>query len=232
MNEIWAVIPAAGVGKRMQADRPKQYLEIANKTVLQHTIERIASHAEIAGVVVAISPGDEYWQDVNLPEGKHIVRVDGGKERCHSVQNGLRYLLDNGHSQAWALVHDAARPCVRIEDIDKLIKGVVGTHPGGILGLPVSDTIKLCSDAQDIEKTVDREGLWRALTPQLFKVTQLFEAIEKSLNDGYLVTDESSAMEHIGHKPKIVEGHPDNIKITRPQDLVLAGLFLQQQEEI
>lgn len=231
MSEIWAVIPAAGVGKRMQADRPKQYLEIDGKTILQHTIERLASHNEVSGIVVAVSPGDEYWLDLQVSITKPLVKVDGGEERCHSVLNGLKYLNETGNSEAWAMVHDAARPCVRLSDIDKLIAAAIQNKVGGILGLPVSDTLKFCNAQSVIEKTVSRDHLWRALTPQMFKVAALFDAIEKALNDNYLVTDEASAMEHNAIHPCIVEGHPDNIKITRPQDLALAKLFLRQQLE-
>lgn len=231
MTEIWAVIPAAGVGKRMQADRPKQYLEIDNKTILQHTIERMTSLPRVAGVVVAVSPGDEYWKDLSLPKNKPVIKIDGGAERCHSVLNGLKYLAENQSAMTWVLVHDAARPCVRKEDIDLLVEQVVGHAVGGILGLPVADTLKYCNASLAIEKTVSRDHLWRALTPQLFRVGELKNAIEKSLADNYLVTDEASAIEHMGGTPLIVEGHPDNIKITRPQDLMLAKVFLQQQEE-
>lgn len=231
MTEIWAVIPAAGVGKRMQADRPKQYLEIENKTLLQHTIERMASHPRVDGVVVAVSPEDEYWGDLCLSLDIPLIKVDGGEERCHSVLNALNYLVQCDKSDVWVLVHDAARPCVRHADIDLLINTVLKKSNGGILGLPVSDTLKYCGPEQLIEKTVSRDHLWRALTPQMFLSGELYQAITKSLEDNYLVTDEASAIEHIGKKPCMVEGHPDNIKVTRPQDLALATLFLRQQYE-
>ena len=231
MTEIWAVIPAAGVGKRMQADRPKQYLEIENKTLLQHTIERMASHPRVDGVVLAISPEDEYWGDLCLDLDMPLIKVDGGAERCHSVLNALNYLVQTDKSDVWVLVHDAARPCVRHEDIDLLIKTVLEKNNGGILGLPVSDTLKYCGSGQLIEKTVSRDHLWRALTPQMFLSGELYHAITKSLDDNYLVTDEASAIEYLGKQPCMVEGHPDNIKITRPQDLTLATLFLRQQLE-
>lgn len=229
MSDIWAIIPAAGVGKRMQANCPKQYLEIEQKTILQRTIERLAAHPQVVGVVVAISPGDEYWQDLDIGLDKPLVVVDGGVERCHSVQNALAYLVDNDKSDNWALVHDAARPCILLNDIDQLISTVLKQDNGGILGLPVSDTLKYCESDNTIQKTVSRDHLWRALTPQMFKVGELYTAIEKSLADNYVVTDEASAIEHVGGKPCIVEGHPSNIKITRPQDLELATLFIRQQ---
>ncbi|MDH5547709.1 MAG: 2-C-methyl-D-erythritol 4-phosphate cytidylyltransferase [Gammaproteobacteria bacterium] len=230
MNHIWAVIPAAGVGKRMQADRPKQYLQLHQKTVLQHTIERMAAHPSVTGVVVAISPGDGYWPDLAISIEKPLHVVDGGDERCHSVLNGLTFLMEQDFENAWALVHDAARPCVRQEDVTKLINRVVDAQQGGLLGLPVSDTIKFCDNSDVVQKTVSRDGLWRALTPQMFRVRELYDAIRQSLEDLYLVTDEASAIEHVGGRPLMVEGHPDNIKITRPQDLMLAEMFLQQQE--
>jgi len=228
MNNYWAVVPAAGVGSRMQADRPKQYLELAGKTILQHTLERLATHPMIKGVVVSVSAGDAYWSDLKLDASLPIYMAEGGAERCHSVLNGLKKLCHVAEQTDWVLVHDAARPCLRHEDIDKLIAELQHTD-GGLLGLPVADTIKFCDKNGVVQKTVDRSGLWRALTPQMFRLKSLLDALQKAIDENALVTDEASAMELIGIHPKMVEGHADNIKITHPQDLRWAEMYLNNQ---
>jgi 2-C-methyl-D-erythritol 4-phosphate cytidylyltransferase len=231
--QYWAVIPAAGAGRRMGGDRPKQYLPLCGKPVIAHTLERVAAHPLIAGVVVAISPDDQYWPALarQLPE-IHLMVVDGGDERCHSVLNGLNHLSTVADEHDWVLVHDAARPCLRREDLDKLID-VLSQHPaGGLLGLPVADTLKKADDHGDVQATVDRNGLWRAFTPQMFRLKALRTALERAIRNEQHVTDEASAMELAGFRPRLVEGHADNIKITHPQDLVLAECFLRQGGEV
>lgn len=226
----WAVIPAAGVGTRMQVDVPKQYLSINHKTILEHTLERFCSHPKIEGVVVAISGNDDIWKTLDISLQPKIIVVEGGVERCHSVLNGLRALSDQASSNDWVLVHDAARPCLRNEDIDRLIDALEDHDVGGLLGLPVRDTMKRADATGTIQETVDREGLWHALTPQMFHLGALIEALENALSNNLIVTDEAQAIELIGLQPILVEGHPDNIKITRNNDLALAELFLSQQE--
>ncbi len=229
-SRYWAVIPAAGVGSRMGAAVPKQYLMLSGKTVLEHTLSRIARHPLIHGVVVVIAPGDEFFQRLNLPRQKNVLLSLGGAERCHSVLNGLNTLAEHAADDDWVLVHDAARPCIRAEDITRLIEALRDHPAGGLLGLPVADTMKRSDREGNVIATVEREGLWRALTPQMFRLGVLRDALEAALSQGVLVTDEAQAVEAAGHAPRMVEGHGDNIKITRPQDLVLAQLYLQQQE--
>lgn len=225
----WAVIPAAGAGKRMGSETPKQYMTLHGKTILEHTLERMATHPDIHGVIVSVSAGDAYWQDIQKPEG--VQAVEGGRERCHSVLNALEFLSNEAASEDWVLVHDAARPCIRHSDLDLLIEQA-GDHPvGGLLGLPVADTVKRVDPQQQVLETVPREELWRALTPQMFRHGELQAALQQALADDYLVTDDASAMEHVGKQPLMVHGHGDNIKITHPQDLALAGMYLQQQEQ-
>jgi 2-C-methyl-D-erythritol 4-phosphate cytidylyltransferase len=229
-QKFWAVIPAAGVGKRMQADRPKQYLELHGRTVLAHTLSRFLVHPRIEGVVVALGEGDPYWPGLGISHPK-LRTAPGGAERCHSVLNALRVLRGQAAKDDWVLVHDAARPCLRREDIDHLI-GTLHDHPvGGLLGLPVADTMKRTAADDTVIETVPREHLWRALTPQMFRFAELHQALDGALGNNRLVTDEASAMELAGKAPKMVEGHGDNIKITRPQDLVLAELYLAQHEK-
>jgi len=226
----WAVIPAAGVGTRMQSDVPKQYISIHNKAILEHTLERFCSHPKIEGVVVAISGSDDFWKTLDISSHPKIMVVEGGVERCHSVLNGLRLLSEQANSSDWVLVHDAVRPCLRKEDIDRLIDKLAGHEVGGLLGLPVRDTMKLADTSCIIQETVEREGLWHALTPQMFHLGLLTNSLENILSNEQLVTDEAQAVEVSGYRPVLVEGHPDNIKITRNNDLVLAELFLSQQE--
>lgn len=228
--KYWAVIPAAGVGKRMQADRPKQYLELHGKTVLEHTLSRFLEHPHIQGVVVIVSDGDPYWQELALTHPRLMITT-GGAERCHSVLNGLQLLREQAAESDWVLVHDAARPCLRIEDIDRLINTLQDHPVGGLLGLPVADTMKRTAADDTIIETVPRENLWRALTPQMFRLEELYQALKTALDGKQLVTDEASAMELAGKSPKMIEGHGDNIKITRPQDLALAALYLVQQHK-
>jgi 2-C-methyl-D-erythritol 4-phosphate cytidylyltransferase len=225
---LWVVIPAAGVGARMQADKPKQYLELFGSTVLGHTLNRFLSDERFSGIVVAISPEDPYWGKLPVAENSHIHRVDGGSERCNSVLNALAW-LDHGHASDddWILVHDAARPCLHMSDLDALIESVTSHNYGGILATPVRDTMKLALvDEAQIEETIDRSRLWHALTPQMFRLGELKQALEQALADGFVVTDEASAMEHAGVQPLLIRGRADNIKITVPEDLELAEFYL------
>ena len=228
-QKYWAVIPAAGVGKRMQADRPKQYLELHGRTVLEHTLSRFLEHPLISGVVVAVTDGDPYWQDLRISHPK-LFTASGGKERCHSVLNALQVLQLQADGNDWVLVHDAARPCLRNEDLDHLIEALKDHPIGGLLGLPVADTMKRTAGDDTVLETVPREHLWRALTPQMFRLGDLYQALDTALRNNQLVTDDASAMELAGKAPKMVEGHGDNLKITRPQDLRLAELYLAEQD--
>jgi 2-C-methyl-D-erythritol 4-phosphate cytidylyltransferase len=223
-ERYWAVIPAAGAGKRMQSDIPKQYLQINGKPIIEYTLEVFTKHPDIESVIVAISDTDEYWGE--LPVSKHpkVKTTGGGIERCHSVMNCLDYLSDIADESNWVLVHDAARPCLKSTDIDKLINDVSGTD-GGLLALPVRDTMKRSND-RHVSETVSREGLWHALTPQMFRLHNLQLALKAVIDSGELVTDESLAMERAGYRPLLVEGRPDNIKVTHNEDLYLATLYL------
>ena len=229
--KYWAVVPAAGVGKRMQADRPKQYLEIAGRPLIEYAISQLMADPHIEGVVVAISADDEYWPALEIALDKPLWVVEGGVERCHSVLNALQELATRANEEDWVLVHDAARPCVRAEDITHLITKLTNDDVGGLLAVPVRDTMKRAGTNQRVITTEDREGLWHALTPQMFRFGKLRHALEQALEDESLVTDEASAMELAEYEPLLVEGHADNIKVTRPEDLALAAFYLQQQCE-
>jgi len=212
----------------MAADVPKQYLQIQGKTILQHTIERLITHPRIDGVVVAVAADDQRWDGLQFQTDKPIIKTLGGEERCHSVKNALYEVSRHGSEQDWVLVHDAARPCLRHEDIDKLITQLSDHMVGGLLAYPVKDTMKRSDDKQRVVETVERNQLWHALTPQMFRLHLLRDALNKAIDDGFLVTDEASAVEHAGYQPKLVHGYADNIKITNPEDLSLAEFYLSR----
>jgi len=228
----YALVPAAGSGSRMQSSCPKQYLPLHGKPILQHTLERLCL-ARITAIVVCVAVDDSYWKSFNL--SKPLIRVNGGTERCHSVLNGLRALQKQAQPSDWVLVHDAARPCVRTSDVEKLMTQLAHHPVGGLLAVPVRDTMKrveinhhslLNQEYPEVKETVNRSGLWHALTPQMFRLEALLSALQEVFNRGESVTDDAQAMERVGHSPVLVEGHPDNIKITHPQDLALAELYL------
>lgn len=231
-NHIWVVIPAAGVGKRMKSVIPKQYLSINDKTILEHTIACFAVRNDIAGIMIALSAEDEYFDNALLSNEFGIYRTIGGSERSDSVLNAL-IALDafKAADEDWVLVHDAARPCVEQRDIDSLIQQCITHKQGGILAMAARDTMKRQSaDADTISHTESRDGLWHALTPQMFRLGELRESLQQSVKDGFAVTDEASAMEHRGFHPLLVEGSSSNIKVTRPDDLKLATFFLSGAE--
>ena len=220
---LTAIVPAAGIGSRMGADCPKQYLTLAGKTILEHTLGCLLSHPAIARVIVALAPHDGWFEQLTVAADPRILRVEGGIERAYSVLNALHVAEGK-----WVLVHDAARPCLCHGDLDKLIATAMACD-GAILGSRVRDTMKRTDGAGNIVATVEREQLWHALTPQMFPTGTLKRALEEGLALGALITDEASAMERAGFTVKMVEGCADNIKVTRPEDLSLAELFLQQQ---
>jgi 2-C-methyl-D-erythritol 4-phosphate cytidylyltransferase len=226
-QKFWAVVPAAGVGKRMNADRPKQYLELAGKTVIEHTLSRLLQADIFAAVAVAISEEDPYWSELSIASHEKIITAAGGKERADSVLSGLHAICSQAADDDWVLVHDAARPCITSADIHHLIDSLIDDEVGGILALPCADTLKNVH-GKNIIGTIDRSFMWRALTPQMFRYSTLKTALEQAVGNP-AITDEASALELQGLQPKIVEGRPDNIKITRPEDLALAQFFMAQQ---
>jgi len=226
-TNIWAIVPAAGVGKRMQSDKPKQYLELAGKTVIEQTLFRLLEAKVFSSIAVAISVEDPYWPELDISKHPDVLTAPGGKERADSVLSGLRMLSPKATDRDWVLVHDAARPCITRSDIHLLINQLQTDEVGGILALSSHDTLKNVQD-NNILGTLDRRHIWRALTPQMFRYGMLKTALEESVGNP-AVTDEASALELKGLQPKIVEGRPDNIKITRPEDLALAQFYLEQQ---
>lgn len=232
-NTYWAVVPAAGIGKRMGLDIAKQYLKINNTTVIEHTLHKLTNCSSIKNIIVAISSQDSRWQNIakHLPDSIHTVT--GGKQRSDSVLAALNYLAQYADDDDWVLVHDAARPCVLSEDIEQLINKV-SSHPvGGVLGTPVRDTmkhVKVDTGQIIITTTYDRSTIWHALTPQMFRLGMLRDAIEYARRKNIAITDEASAIEATGNKPLMVVGKASNIKITRPEDIPLAGYYLEQEQ--
>ncbi|OUS30947.1 2-C-methyl-D-erythritol 4-phosphate cytidylyltransferase [Gammaproteobacteria bacterium 45_16_T64] len=224
----WCVVPAAGIGKRMGAPIPKQYLPLYGLTVIEHTLTKLQNIKQFEAIVLCLSEGDEWRPSVD--SSVPILQAKGGKERCDTVLNGLQQLSPKASPSDWVLVHDVARPCIREADIQRLISEASDHDVGGLLGMPVRDTMKRENGSGEVSETVCRDRLWHALTPQMFRVGELTQALEKALSESATVTDEASAMEYMGRKPLLVEGHPDNIKITHPADLALAEMFLKQQE--
>lgn len=224
---IAVVIPAAGVGSRMQADRPKQYLTLLGKTVLQHTVEKLAALPQCKRLWVAVSSDDPYFATLQLPA--KVVRVAGGAERADSVLSALQAI--DADEYPWTLVHDAARPLVALSDIQRLITHCLGQQTGGTLACPVRDTMKrsvMAGEQVLVAATVPRQALWHALTPQLFPTRQLRQALTDALAAGVAVTDEASAMEWAGQPVLLVAGRADNLKITQPEDLALAQFYLER----
>jgi 2-C-methyl-D-erythritol 4-phosphate cytidylyltransferase len=224
----WVVVPAAGIGARMEADCPKQYLPLVDKTVIEHTLSSLLAIPQLSGIYVALGAADNYWPQLPIATHDLIHRVEGAQERSGSVLNALIALSATAKDDDWVLVHDAARPCVLIEDIQRLMNALVDHQIGGILAVPVSDTLKQVKDGHIIS-TQDRRGLWQAQTPQMFRLGLLRNCLSKALEEQKIITDEASALEAFGYAPAIVQGRSSNLKITYPEDLLMASLWLQQR---
>ncbi|MDJ0832380.1 MAG: 2-C-methyl-D-erythritol 4-phosphate cytidylyltransferase [Gammaproteobacteria bacterium] len=224
----WAVIPATGVGQRMQADRPKQYLSIQGKTILEHTLDKLLGHPAISGAVLILQQRDDYWPGLNYRHDKPLLIAHGGEQRHHSVYNGLQVLQQYLQQDCYVLIHDAVRPFVRRRDLDALIEAVQEGDDGALLAAPVADTLKLVDQSQRVNQTASREGLWRAFTPQAFRLELITQALGQVVSNAEMITDDASAMELAGFHPKIVEGDSLNFKITHPNDLAIAKWLLQR----
>ena len=222
----FALVPAAGTGARMGEGTPKQYLEVAGRPLLHHTLCRLAAHPGISRIFVVLAPGDQRfgrgsWKDVRLPVETLYC---GGATRAATVYNGLVAVRDAVAGEDWVLVHDAARPCLSAAALERLISGIGDDNVGGLLALPVADTLKRADTDERVASTEARESMWQAQTPQMFRYGLLVEALRRAGTSA--VTDEAGAMERIGFKPKLVMGEARNLKITYPEDLELAELIL------
>lgn len=228
MKQIFGLVPAAGSGVRMQADRPKQHLLLGGRTLLQRSLDALLADARVGAVYVVVAPGDTRVLDSDLPS-RCVLLPQGGATRAASVHAGLAALRAVAGPQAWVLVHDAARPCLSAQDLAALIDRAGAQEGGGLLATPLGDTLKRATSDRSVQ-TVAREGLWRALTPQFFALDILWRALEAcggAAADG--ITDEASAVERLGLQPLLVPGSAANIKVTTPDDLALAQAILAQQ---
>ena len=217
---FWVVIPAAGIGSRMRADRPKQYLQLAGRTILEHTLDCFLDHPRLKGLVLSLAADDPFWPALPCATDPRIQRVEGGAERADSVLAGLLRLVELGAQEGdWVLVHDAARPNLARSDLDRLLAELADDPVGGLLAVPARDTLKRIGADGRVAETVDRSLIWQAYTPQMFRFATLHRALADALVAGVAVTDEASALEWAGQAPKLVEGRADNLKITRPEDL-------------
>lgn len=233
------VIPASGIGKRMQSSVPKQYLPLLGKTVLEHTINCFLDLPEVKQIIVVIASHDQVFKTLSIASHPKIKTIVGGKERANSVLNGVQYLKAQQNADAqnsqWVMVHDAARPCLEQQDIINLADECIGNNCAGILATQVRDTMKRSSIGLNIiDKTEDRNNLWHALTPQCCNVSQLYQALTAQLSStGEInpsVTDEASALELAGHPVALIEGSAKNIKITQPEDLKLAEYYIKSKD--
>ncbi len=229
-RKVWAVVPAAGISLRMGTGLPKQYQIVLGMPVLHHTLARLCSSPSVTGVVVGINSSDKSWKKDPFIHVKMLGKYTGGEERADTVLAGLKFLAaQQGAAETdWALVHDAARPCIMQQDIANLVEAAEFSQQGAVLGSTVSDTLKMTSDGTRIESTVNRAGLWKAFTPQIFPLAELVNAMEHARKQGISVTDESMAMEKLGTHATMVQGHNSNIKITIPADLDLAEIYLKE----
>lgn len=225
--QFWCVVPAAGSGSRVGGDRAKQYLPLAGKMLIEHTLERLASHPRIAGLLVVLGAADALWPGSTCVAGKPLLTTFGGAERSDSVLAGLCALPAQVAEEDFVLVHDAARPCVRRSDISRLVDAV-GDGDGGLLGAPLRDTLKRADVDSRSVATEPREQRWRAFTPQMFRRAQLAAALRGAQEQGLVVSDEAMAMEYAGFAPLLVEGAEDNLKITTAADFALAEFLLER----
>lgn len=217
---FWLVIPAAGIGARMAADRPKQYLQVAGRSILEHTLQRFLDHPALRGVVVSLAADDPYWPVLAVASDPRIRRAAGGRERADSVLAGLETLKNEGAADDdWVLVHDAARPNLALEDLQRLLDSLADDPVGGLPAVPARDTLKRAGADGRVQETVDRSVIWQAYTPQMFRLGALRQALAQALRAQVAITDEASAMEWAGLAPRLVEGRADNLKVTRPEDL-------------
>lgn len=220
-----ALIPAAGIGARLGGDLPKQYLPIGARTMLEHAIDAMLADSRIDRVFVVVASADKHWQSLTVDDDRVEFLPVGGASRAESVRNGLIAIAARVGDDDRVLVHDAARPCLTEQQLARLIDEVGDDDSGGLLAVPLADTLKRGEDGR-VGITLERAGLWCAQTPQLFRAASLRAALGGALED---ITDEAGAMERSGHAPRLVVGGAGNLKVTTAEDLVLARAILAEQ---
>jgi len=227
MPKTFALVPAAGLGTRIGDAVPKQYIALAGKPMLFHALETLAAVARIDAVIAILSPLDRHWgeHDWSAFSEKIEAAFTGGVRRGESVLNALRHLAGRAAKDDWILVHDAARPCIPKALVEQFLDEVGDDPIGGLLAMPVSDTLKSAEETQRVAETVPRANLWRAQTPQMFRYDMLCRALERNPD----ATDESQAIEALGHAPRLVQGENTNLKVTFAEDIPLAEMILARQ---
>lgn len=232
-SRCWVVIPAAGIGQRMGANFPKQFLQVEGRSLLRHTLDIFLNHPRINGITVALSQGwEDYCTDLpDLPD--YLQMAPGGKERSESVLNALKALRARVEPRDWIIVHDAARPCLPREDLDRLLDSLEGEPVGGLLASPSTDTLKWVDEqGRQVVRTLDRSRVWRAMTPQMFRYDLLHQALVHARVQAIPVTDEASALEAMGFSPRLIEGSAVNLKVTRPEDLEMVRSCIIQRQQM
>jgi len=227
------VMPAAGSGRRFSSQVPKQYAALGGSTVIEHALATFEADSDCAGIVVAIAADDALWPAVAARHPHRVETTPGGVQRAYSVRNALRALAARVRDDDWIMVHDAARPCFCASDLATLKRELARHAVGGLLAVPLADTLKRAGDAVPTEAaaTVDRAGLWRAATPQVFRFGPLLRALDAALDAGRIPTDEAQAIEWAGLAPRLIAGRADNIKVTTADDLMLAAAILKLRLE-
>lgn len=221
-------MPAAGTGRRFGSALPKQYLPLAGRSVIEHALAPFLADERCLGVIVALDAADRYFSALPVAQEPRLRTVPGGLRRCDSVRNALEAI--DAADDAWVLVHDAARPCLAASDLDALLASLAQDPVGGLLAVPLADTLKRAAGAERVLKTPPREGMWRALTPQMFRLGLLREALRNAAESGREPTDEAQAIEWLEFAPKLVPGQASNIKVTVPSDLPLAAAVLGEAQ--
>jgi 2-C-methyl-D-erythritol 4-phosphate cytidylyltransferase len=233
------VMPAAGSGRRFSASTPKQYAALGAATVIEHSLSLFEADPDCAGIVVVTAGDDATWPAIAARRTRLVDSAVGGAERVHSVRAGLLALASRVRDDDWIMVHDAARPCLAAEDLARLKQELAAQAVGGLLAIPLADTLKRAAqtgagqtsgDAPEVDATVERQGLWRAATPQVFRFGALLRALDAALTAQRLPTDEAQALEWAGQRPRLVAGRADNIKVTTADDLELAAAILRTRE--
>ena len=231
MSSVWAVVPAAGSGRRMAAEVPKQYLKLNGVPILEHTLRALLACPDIRGVVVVLDPSDRRADAIPSLSDPRVTTASGGAERADSVLAGLEAITAEAGLKDWVLVHDAARPCLSVTTLRALITSCLSEGVGAVMAQASVDTLKHVSDDNRVVETLDRKVIWRAQTPQMFKLTELTSALSSAIASEAAITDESMAMELAGYPVSILEGPSTNIKITVPADLEIAEIILRRLSE-
>ena len=231
MSATWAVVPAAGVGRRIGSALPKQYLSLNGVPMLEHTLQGLLSCTDIRGIVVVLDPNDNRSTLIDSLSNPRVSTALGGPERADSVLLGLQAVAEMASDDDWVLVHDAARPCLSSDTLGELINRCYSEGVGAVLAQPSLDTLKRVSPDNRVIETLDRRVIWRAQTPQMFRLVELTSALSSAAANGTIITDESMAMELAGYPVSIIEGPSTNIKVTLPKDVEFAELILRGLSE-